>query len=118
MESITLGQIAIAVALIAGLVTGGGVIGKVVTKGFKKAIKTELDPLEKKIDQLGDRVESVDMAATKNYLVQFLSRVEVGDIPGEIEIERFFEQWEHYKKIGGNSYIARKVEQLTAEGKL
>ena len=118
MESITLGQIAISVALVAGLITGGGVIGKVITKGFKKVMKMELDPIEKKIDHLGERVESVDMASTKNYLVQFLSRVEVGDIPSEIEIERFFEQWEHYKKIGGNSYIARKVEQLTAEGKL
>ena len=36
----------------------------------------------------------------------------------EIERERFWEQYEHYVKCGGNSYIQRKVENLKQAGKL
>ena len=118
MEHITLGQLAVAIALLAGLITGGGVIGKTISKALKKAMRAELGTLEAKVDELGERVEAVDMAATKNYLVSFLSTVESGGDPSEIERERFFEQWNHYERIGGNSYIKRKVEQLEKEGKL
>ena len=117
MENITIGQIAVAIALLAGLVTGGGVIGKTIAKALKKAIHTELGTLEEKVDHLGERVAEVDMQATKNFLVSFLSDVE-REIPTEIELERFWEEYQHYQKIGGNSYITRKVEQLEHDGKL
>jgi hypothetical protein len=79
--------------------------------GVKKAIKPLLAPIEKKID-------SVDMEHTKNYLVRFLAEVERSQEHDEIEIERFHEQYEHYIKIGGNSYIKAKVEKLKGAGML
>lgn len=118
MEGITVGQIAVAVALLAGLISGGGIIGKAIKDAIKKTMKAELQTLEGKVDNLGKRIESVDMQATKNYLVQFLSALDRGDKPSEIEMARFWEQWQHYSGLGGNSYIKRKVEQLETEGKL
>ena len=118
LDGITIGQIAVAVALLAGLITGGGVIAKAVGKAFKKALKSELAPLETKVDALTKRVEAVDMQATKNFLVSFLSDLENGTPQTEIALERFWEEYQHYTRSGGNSYIARKVEQLKTEGKL
>lgn len=36
----------------------------------------------------------------------------------ETEAERFWEQYEHYKASGGNTYIKNRIERLQAEGKL
>ena len=118
MEGITIGQIAVAVALLAGLVSGAGILGKAVNKGLKKSIRSELEPLEKKVDDLSSRIGEVDLQGTKNFLVSFLSDLETGQDPTEIELARFWEEWQHYEKIGGNSYIKRKVEQLEHDGKL
>ncbi len=118
MEQITLGQIALAVTFIVGLITGLSYIYSKLRKWISNAFKEDLEPLTTKIDQLGKRVESVDMNACKNYLVSFLSGVEKGETPDEIELERFWEQYQHYTDKGGNSYIKRKVEALKAAGKI
>lgn len=118
MDGITIGQIAVAVALLAGLISGGGIIGKAIGKGLKKTIQAEIEPLGAKVDNLSKRVEAVDMQATKNFLVSFLSDIESGQTPTEIALQRFWEELEHYRKSGGNSYIQRKVEQLEHDGRL
>ena len=63
-------------------------------------------------------VKEVDMNACKNFLVRSLGDIEKGVPLDEIEKERLWEQYEHYQKIGGNSYIKRKVEHLQEQGKL
>lgn len=118
MDEITIGQIAVAVALLAGLISGGGIIGKAIGKGLKKTIRSEIEPLGKKVDALSNRICEVDMQATKNFLVSFLSDLESDQIPTEIALQRFWEEYQHYQRIGGNSYITRKIEQLEKEGKL
>ena len=118
MENITIGEIAVAVALIVGLITGLAFLVKQVKSFLANMFKEEFDTLNKKMDNLQTRIDDVDMASCKNYLVYFLSNVDQGQQIDEIEKERFWEQYQHYEKIGGNSYIKRKVEQLKAEGKL
>ena len=44
--------------------------------------------------------------------------VEQNKIIDEVEKERFYETYEHYTKLGGNSYIHDKVESLKKAGKL
>jgi hypothetical protein len=51
-------------------------------------------------------------------LVRSLGDIDKGNPMDEIEKERLWEQYEHYQKIGGNSYIKRKIEQLQNDGKL
>ena len=118
MEQITLGQIALAVTFIVGLITGLSYIYSKLRKWISNAFKEDLEPLTDKIDQLDKRVEAVDMSACKNYLVSFLSDLEKGNEPDEIERERFWEQYQHYTERGGNSYIKRKVEAMEASGKI
>lgn len=107
MEQLTLEQIARGVAFLVAL---GGSVAAII-RGVNKAVSKLLQPLEKKID-------SVDLENCKNYLVTFLASCERGEAHDEIELERFHEQLEHYKRLGGNSYIHAKVEKLKNAGKL
>lgn len=107
MEQITLDEIARMAAFVVAL---GGSIAAIVG-GVKRAVGKLLEPLQ-------EQIRNVDMENCKNYLVTFLAGVERGQEHDEIELERFHEELGHYRKIGGNSYIAAKVEKLQKEGKL
>ena len=118
MDGLTVGQIAAGLALVAGLITSVSLIVKNLKSWFKKMIQPEFDSLKQDMQKVSESVKSVDRESCKNYLVTVLSRVENGSTLDEIERERLYEQFEHYKTIGGNSYIRRKFEQLQSEGKL
>lgn len=118
MENITLEQIGIAVAFIVGLATGITYLHKLLKGLLATSFKDEIKGLEGKMDKFGEQINEVDMATCKNFLVARISEVERGTPLNDVEEERFWEQYEHYCKIGGNSYIQRKVEQLKADGKL
>ena len=118
MENITLGQIAIGVAFIVGLITGVAYLFNQVKKWVSALLKEEFEGLNKKVDALKDQLHEVDLESCKNYLVTFLSYVDQGQPIDEIQKERFWEEYQHYEKQGGNSYIHRKVEQLKADKKL
>lgn len=118
MEQITIGQIGLAVTFLVGLITGVGYLHKHLTDLLKKSLRDQFDPITRKIDELQTKIDTVDMESCKNYLVDFLADLDRGQEIDEIERERFWEQYEHYTKKGGNSYIHRKVEQLKSEGKL
>lgn len=118
MQNITLGQIATAVAFFVALITGVGYLLKQVKTGIQSALKTEFKPINDKLSSIEARLDSVDMESTKNYLVSVISDVDKGIAMGEVEKERFYEQYQHYTKIGGNSYIKKKVDQLEKEGRI
>ena len=118
MENITIGEIAVAVAFLVTFIGGIGGLTKSLKGWIVKANKEQMDEISKGMKDLGDRIDAVDMQATKNFLVARLSEVEKGTPMDEIEAERFWEEFEHYSKIGGNSYIKRKVDQLKTEGKI
>lgn len=107
MDNVTLGQIRDIVLWIVAFSGGLATIIKVIKSTISKAFV----PIEKKID-------IVDLNATKNYLVARLAELKDGTGLDDISRERFFEQYEHYKKLGGNSYITHEVEILQREGKL
>ncbi|MBQ6621934.1 MAG: hypothetical protein IJH75_03795 [Mogibacterium sp.] len=111
MENITLGEIGMAVAFITALVGGIILLVKWIRSVIVKVMQAELEPIKAQI-------ATVDLENCKNYLVTYLADAERGSAKDEIERERFYEEYEHYKKIGGNSYIKTKVEKLQAAGKL
>jgi hypothetical protein len=118
MEQITLGQIGLAVTFIVGLISGIGFLSQSTKKWITSAMKEQMESIDARIDSLANRLDQVDMEGTKNYLVSFLSKVERDREVDEIETERFWEQFQHYQKMGGNSYIQRKIETLKTEGKI
>lgn len=107
VETITLGDLARWAAFAVAL---GGSIAAII-RGVNKAVGKLLEPVVKQI-------ESVDRENCKNFLVTFLASCERGEKHDEIEMERFHEQYAHYRTLGGNSYIKDKVEKLRTAGKL
>ena len=118
MENITLGQIVAALAIIAGLITSASFLLKKLEEGLRKMFDDQLKAIDKRMDSMESKIDKVDIEATKNYLVQFFSKVEQGDTVEDIEIERFHEQYDHYIANGGNSYIKGKFEKLKERGML
>lgn len=118
MENVTLGEVALVLAFLVGLVTSVSFLAKKFKEALEAMFKDQMNEFTKKMDEMQAQIGRVDIESTKNYLVQFLSRVEKGDEVDEIEIERFHEQYDHYTKGGGNSYIRHKVDKMKEGGLL
>lgn len=118
MENITIGYIVGGVVLIAGFIAGVRELKKSVKDWITNLLKESFDSLNAKLTTMQEKIDDVDMSTCKNFLVARLAEIERGHQLDEIERERFWEQYEHYLKIGGNTYIQRKVEQFKAEGKI
>lgn len=118
MDTITIGQIAVALTFVIGIISSISYLKTHLKEWISGSLKDNFDKIDKNLDAITKRVEEVDLQACKNYLVLFLADIEKGVPVDEIEKERFFEQEEHYYKLGGNSYIKKKIEALEKEGKL
>lgn len=118
MEQITLGDISNVLVFIASLLTAGSVIVGFTLKRVKVIMNNALEPTNKKIDNLSTHIEAVDMANCKNYLVSTISDVQNGVALDSVARERFYENYDHYIAMGGNSYVKSAVEKLKKEGKL
>lgn len=118
MEAITLGEISNVLVFIAGILGAGGSIALFFGKRFGKVMAEQLKPTNDKIDSLQASISEVDMANCKNYLVQTISTLEAGRTVDKVALERFWENYDHYTEMGGNSYIHTAVERLKKEGKL
>lgn len=123
MEQITIGQIATAVAFIAALIVGGVKIKDAVKKWLTGVLKENFDEQKKQTDEIKKSVEAlraqlntVDLENCKNYLVTFLAELERGEVKDEIEVQRFYEEYQHYSDKGGNSYVKEKVTKLKQKG--
>lgn len=118
MESITLGQIASAVALLAGLITGGGIIIRQFKKALDNALTEKFNAVDVRLDDLSDGMAEMQKEACMNYIVTFLNDVSNGQKMDEVAIKRFWEQYDFYTMHGGNSYIREKVNKLKDRGLL
>lgn len=117
-EQITIGQILVAVASLAAFIAGFSTIYHFIRKALNKLFEEQTKNIDDRIDKLEKRVDRNNIESCKNFLVLFLSDVERGKVIDEIELARFYEEYEHYQSKGGNSYIKHKVEKLKAEKKL
>lgn len=107
MENITLGQIGVILAFIVAFITSVKFIVKEVSGAVDKGLK----PIHEKIDL-------VDLNATKNFLVRSITDIDRGNELDKVNKMRLLEQYEHYQKLGGNSYITAEIERLKKEGKI
>ena len=118
MESITLAQAAAALAFIVAIIGGITSLKKSIKSGIESALKDKFDDLEKSNKEILKRLDNVEMENCKNFLVTFLAEVARGEIKDETEMQRFWEEYSHYEKLGGNSYIKNKVSELKAKNRL
>lgn len=107
MNEITLGQIQ------TWMVFGIGFVGAIVTivKAVKTAVNQAFEPINKRMDE-------IDMNATKNYLVQTLTDIDRNGFVDGVSKARLYEQYEHYQKLGGNSYIKDEFDRLKKQNKI
>lgn len=99
-------MVEIIVALIMSFATlGVGIINLIANK--KNAKKSDL------IEQ----INNVEMNNCKNYLVQQISAADRREL-SQAEKERYWENYDTYSNLGGNSYIHSETERLKKEGKL
>lgn len=77
--------------------------------GVYKVIRS----MEKMKDNFDKRLNEIDEATCKNFLVRFLKDVEQGHKIDEVEEQRAHEVYEHYiKDLHKNSYIHAKWDKL------
>jgi len=105
MENIALGQEATALAFIVGIIGSIEYLLVRLRKWLKSTLKEEIDPIK-------NRLNDIEIGADKNFLTNFLAKVERGDPIDEVEWERFWETYRRYHQLGGNSYIDHKVQKL------
>lgn len=118
MESITIGQIFEWAIWLTGGIGAFATICKIIANGFHKALKSELGPINEKLNQLERKHDLSDREHAKNYIVRFLADVEQGEPVDQDELHCFWDNYELYKAMGGNSYVHDKVEKLKRAGKL
>lgn len=116
MTDWTLSYIAELVVFLGGLISGLTYLSKTLRKWLSKVIDEQNQNMNKRLDEIDSRLNSIDLETTKNYLVQFISEVKRGEIINETERQRFYEQYEHYTIAGGNTYIKAEVESLKKKG--
>lgn len=117
-QEITLGEILICITFVVGLIAGLRQIKLIFKDWVKTQLKPELEPINKRLEELEKKVDRTDIENCKNYLVMFLANVERDIVPDEVEVSRFMEQYKYYTDKGFNSYVHRKYDKLKEEGKL
>ena len=125
MENITLGNIADWLKVFAALITGCTVIYKLISVAFKKALDSYTKPIIGKLEAMEQKIDTLerkhDLSArehAKNFVICFLADVEQGEPIDPDELHCFWDNYDLYKSMGGNSYVHDKVEKLKAQGKL
>ena len=123
IQDITFEQIAAAILFIGGFIGGVKYLKKEFESFLKeflsKALDARFETVNKKLDDMQESIEKLDVYTTKNFLVRFLSDVEREDTIYEQEKQRFWEEYDHYTDdLGENSYIKQWVRKLIKAGKL
>ncbi len=116
--NITLGQISAVILFVVSFIGGVEYLLVRMKKWLKVALKDEFEPINNRLNKLEEQNKNLELGSDKNYLVHFLSCIEQNNTIDEVENERFYETYERYHALGGNSYIDHKVEKLKKEGKL
>lgn len=81
-------------------------------------ISTITNKRVKKQDDLKEEIKQIQLDNCKNYLVQAIAKVESGQDLSPVEKERYWENYDTYVKLGGNSYIHSETERLKEGGRL
>lgn len=99
-------MVEIIVAIITGFVTLTISIINLVTN--KKNVKKS---------DLIEQINKVQLDNCKNYIVQQISAADRRELSAA-EKERYWENYDTYISLGGNSYIHSETERLKKEGKI
>lgn len=123
LQKLTLEQLSIAIVFIGSLIAGIKYLKKELEDCLKDFLEKLLDKQFKdvndKLDTMQSSLRTLDVQATKNFLVRYLADIERGEHIYDSEKQRFWEEYDHYiKDLGENSFIKEWVARLKEDGKL
>lgn len=127
MMDVTLGQAGETLLWLAAIIAGILALYKLLKDAIKKileeefkSLRTDIGNLKKQVEtndaELSQKIDELSMGTCKNFITRYLSDVERGVLVGEIEKERFSEEWDYYTKHDGNSYIKSWYKKLEDKG--
>lgn len=117
MENITIGQVAIGLAFLVGLIGSIEFLCVRLKKSMTSVISKEIKPLKDDIESLKLSHKNDKIDCIKTDLVNFMSLAENETISTEQKINAH-ELMDEYTRMGGNSYIHDKWDKLIKEDKL
>lgn len=118
MENLTFGDVSSALTMLVAFVGSVVFLHNKLKKWIAQSLDEQFQAIDKEMKALQDRMDRVDMESCKNFLVGVIADIDSGNQVGDTELERFWEQFGYYKDMGGNTYIAKKVEKLEHEGRI
>ena len=123
IENLTLEQISIAVIFLGGLIAGIKYLKKELEDGLKdfleKLLNKQFEDVNDKLGEMQASIRTLDVQATKNFLVRYLADIERGNVIYDSEKQRFWEEYDHYTDdLKENSFIKEWTGRLKEEGKL
>ena len=119
VQNLTLNEISIAILFIVGLIGGVNYLKKAIRDLLEKLLQDQFTKVNKKLDDMQTSIKTLDVQATKNFLVRYLADIERGNVIYDSEKQRFWEAYDHYiNELKENSFIKEWVAKLKEEGKL
>lgn len=79
------------------------------------SITENTEPINKRLDDIENNLTKIDKEQCKSFLTQNLN---ADHELSETEKQRIYEVYQHYRELGGNSYIKEEFERMQDEGKL
>lgn len=71
-----------------------------------------------KKEDLIKEINKVQLDNCKNYLVHAIAKAEKKEPLTDVEKERYWENYDTYTHLGGNSYVQSSTEKLKKEGRI
>lgn len=109
LDIITIGAISVSLALIVGIWRSFDFLQNKMEGSIRRVVSEEIGPLNTKVAEISDQLDAVEIDSLKNFLVSALNSIDHLD---ELTRQRFYEALDRYEKLGGNSYIHARVEEL------
>ena len=107
IEQITVEDIVSFTIGLVAFIKAADYIAKGLSDSFLNNVKKSIEPISRRLDD-------IDKEQCKNYLIQcFHEDRELS----EFEKQRVHEVYQHYRELGGNSYIKEEFEHMQDEGK-
>lgn len=104
---------------IVAVVLGSEALFRFIEWVFDRKDRKEENPILKELAEIRKDIRLLDKATCKNFLVRCLADFEKGNKLSDVEVERFWEQYDHYiNELHENTYIKEWTESLKKEGKL
>lgn len=114
IEQITVVDIVSFVVALVAFIKAVEYIIRGVSNNLLNMVRKSIEPINRRLDDISNDLNTLDKEQCKNYLIQCFHEDRK---LSEFEKQRVHEVYQHYRDLGGNSYIKEEFERLQDEGK-